>query len=59
MYNEKPCIYKHTCGFEYCNLSDCPYYEPKTKGRKWAEQELIYSIFDEPQKSKKENDNDR
>ena len=20
-------------------MSDCPYYEPKTKGRKWAEQE--------------------
>ena len=37
--NEKPCIYKHTCGFEYCNMSDCPYYKPKTKGRKWAAQE--------------------
>lgn len=36
---EKPCIYKHTCGFEYCNMSDCPYYIPKTKGRKWAEED--------------------
>ena len=39
MENEKPCIYKHTCGVEYCNMTDCQYYEPKTKGRKWAEQE--------------------
>lgn len=37
--DEKPCVYKHTCGFEYCNMSDCPYYKPKIKGRKWAEQE--------------------
>lgn len=36
-YIDKPCIYKHTCGFEYCNMIDCPYYKPKTKGRKWAE----------------------
>ena len=38
MTNEKPCIYKHTCGFEYCNMTDCPYYEPKTKGKKWFEE---------------------
>lgn len=37
--NEKPCIYKHTCGFEICMMSECPYYIAKTKGRKWAEQE--------------------
>ena len=34
----KPCIYKHTCGFDICNLTDCPYYEPKSKGRKWFEE---------------------
>lgn len=39
MATEKPCIYKHTCGFDYCNLTECPYYEPKTKGKKWAEEE--------------------
>ena len=39
MANEKPCIYRHTCGFEYCNMTDCPYYEPKTKGRKWWEKQ--------------------
>ena len=38
MANEKPCIYKHTCGFDYCNLTDCPYYEPKTKANKWFEE---------------------
>ena len=38
-YIDKPCIYKNTCGFEYCNMIDCPYYKPKTKGRKWAEKE--------------------
>lgn len=37
MANEKPCIYKHTCGFDICMMSDCPYYEPKTKGKKWFE----------------------
>ena len=36
---EKPCIHNHTCGFEYCNMTDCPYYEPKTKGKKWWEKE--------------------
>ena len=39
MATEKPCIYKHTCGFDYCNLGECPYYVEKTKGRKWAEEE--------------------
>lgn len=38
MANEKPCIYKHTCGFDICMMSDCPYYEPKTKGKKWFEE---------------------
>ena len=38
MANEKPCIYKHTCGFDICMKSDCPYYEPKTKGKKWFEE---------------------
>ena len=28
---EKPCINNHTCGFKYCNMTDCPYYEPKNK----------------------------
>ena len=37
--NEKPCIYKHTCGFDVCMLSECPDYEPKTKGKKWFEEE--------------------
>jgi hypothetical protein len=39
MANEKPCIYKHTCGWEICMKSDCPEYVPKTKGRKWFEEE--------------------
>lgn len=38
-YIDKPCIYKNTCGFEYCNMTDYPYYKPKTKGRKWAGKE--------------------
>lgn len=38
MAYENPCIYKHTCGFEICMKSDCPYYEPKTKGKKWFEE---------------------
>ena len=38
MANEKPCIYKHTCGFDICMMADCPYYEPKTKGKKWFEE---------------------
>ena len=37
--NEYPCIYKHTCGFDICMLSECPDYEPKTKGKKWFEEE--------------------
>ena len=36
---EKPCIHNRTCCFEYCNMTDCPYYEPKTKGKKWWEKE--------------------
>lgn len=36
---EYPCIYKHTCGFDVCMLSECPDYEPKTKGKKWFEEE--------------------
>lgn len=35
---EKPCIYKHTCGHELCTMSECPEYEPKTKGKKWFEE---------------------
>lgn len=38
MVHEKPCIYKHTCGFDVCMMSECPYYEAKTKGKKWAEE---------------------
>ncbi len=38
-YYEAPCRYKHTCGFEYCNLSDCEHYEAKTPKNKWAEDE--------------------
>lgn len=38
MANEKPCIYKHTCGFDVCMMSDCCCYEPKTKGKKWFEE---------------------
>lgn len=30
-----PCVYKRTCGYEYCNLDGCPEYEPrKQKVRK-------------------------
>lgn len=39
MFEEKPCISKHTCGYDYCNLDACPEYVPKTKDRKWAEEE--------------------
>lgn len=38
MGTERSCIYKHTCGFDICMKSDCPYYEPKTKGKKWFEE---------------------
>lgn len=38
MVHEKPCIYKHTCGFDICMMSECPHYEPKTKDKKWAEE---------------------
>ena len=34
---EKPCINNHTCGFEYCNMTDCPYYEPKNKRKEVVE----------------------
>lgn len=37
--DELPCIYKNCCGFDICNLSDCPYYEPKTEGKKFWEEE--------------------
>ena len=39
MATEQPCIYKHTCGFDICMKSDCHYYEPKIKGKKWFEEE--------------------
>ena len=31
MCQDSPCIYKHTCGFDYCNLTDCPCYIPKNR----------------------------
>lgn len=36
---EYPCVYKHTCGHDFCVMSECPDYEPKTKGKKWFEEE--------------------
>jgi hypothetical protein len=36
---EYPCIYKHTCGFDICTMSECSDYVPKTKGKKWFEEE--------------------
>ena len=32
---ETPCIYKRSCGFEYCNLTECHYYEAKTNEKGW------------------------
>ena len=32
---EKPCIYKHSCGWEICMLEDCPEYIAKTKENKY------------------------
>lgn len=46
MLHEKPCIYKHTCGFDICMMSECPYYEPKTKGKTWAERRMIMGKCD-------------
>ena len=34
---EKPCINNHTCGFEYCNMTDCQYCEPKNKSKEVVE----------------------
>jgi hypothetical protein len=34
-YDIAPCYYKKTCGFEYCNLDECPYYRAKKKGEKY------------------------
>lgn len=36
---DEPCVYEHTCGFEWCDLTECQYYEPKLPGKKWAEEE--------------------
>lgn len=36
---DEPCVYEHTCGFEWCDLAECQYYEPKLPGKKWAEEE--------------------
>lgn len=36
---EKPCIYKHTCGWDICMGEDCPEYIAKTKDNKWYEDE--------------------
>lgn len=27
---EKPCIYKYSCGYDFCMMSDCPEYKEKT-----------------------------
>lgn len=37
--NDEPCVYEHTCGFEWCELTGCQYYEPKLPGKQWAEEE--------------------
>ena len=36
---EKPCIYKHTCGYGYYNLDTRAEYISKIEDRKWAEEE--------------------
>ena len=34
---EPPCIYKHTCGHDFCLMQDCIDYHAKKYGDPWYE----------------------
>ena len=33
--SEKPCIYRYSCGFDFCTVSDCEQYEAKTEDNEY------------------------
>jgi len=36
---EKPCFYKYTCGYDFCQGQDCPEYRAKKQGEKFLGKE--------------------